>query len=196
MGKRIREYYISIDVEADGPCPGINSMLQFGAVFYDIEGNILEEYSVNIEQIEGGIEDSDTMKWWAEQETKNLGLWASMRSDLVPPKLAMQRFESIVQKYNKQLNAQPVVAAFPSGYDFSWLYYYLCKYLGQSVVGFSSLDMKTLAMALLKTGYRDASKKRWPADWRDSNLKHTHNALSDAKEQGYSLFKMLKELRF
>lgn len=195
MGKHTKEFYVSIDMEADGPCPGVNSMLQFGAVFYDPKGNVLEEYEANIKEIEGGVKDPDTMKWWAEQEIKNPGLWASMKNDLVAPKLAMQRFESMVQKHTANLNCAPLVVAYPAGYDFSWLYYYLCKYLGKSVVGFSALDMKTLAMALLQKGYHDSSKARFPRSWFNPKLKHTHNALDDARAQGYTFFKMKKALQ-
>ena len=177
-------------MEANGPCPGVNSMLQFGAVFYDPDGNMLHEYGVNIEEIEGGIQDPDTMKWWGEQESKNPGLWASMRSNLVSPLLAMQRFESIVAKYTRELNCAPLIVAYPAGYDFTWLYYYLCKYLGKSCVGFSALDMKTLAMTLIQKRYHDSSKSRFPRSWFDPKLKHTHNALEDARGQGYMFFQM------
>lgn len=194
MGKRTKEFYISIDMEADGPAPGVNSMLQFGAVFYDPDGKVIDEYLVNIEEIEGGVQDEDTMKWWAAQEVKNPGLWANMRFGLVAPKLAMQRFESMVRKHIANLNCAPLVVAYPAGYDFSWLYYYLCKYLGKSIVGFSALDMKTMAMSLLQKRYHDSSKARFPRSWFDPKLKHTHNALDDARGQGFMFFQMKKAL--
>ena len=189
-----REYYISIDMESDGPCPLVNSMLQFGAVFYDADGNVLEEFLANIHEIDGGVQDPSTMAWWAEQEVKNPGLWDSMMTDRVTPLLAMQRFESMVQKHSRELKASPLVVAYPAGFDFTWLYVYLCKFLGRSCVGFSALDMKTLAMALLKKSYHDSAKKRFPASWFNKQFKHTHNALDDARGQGYTFFQMKQEL--
>lgn len=53
--------------------------------------------------------------------------------------------------------------------------------------------MKTLAMALLKTGYRDATKRRMPQRWFD-DLPHTHVALDDAIEQGALFCNMWQEL--
>jgi hypothetical protein len=194
MGKRTHEFYISIDIEANGPCPGVHSMLQFGAVFYDPNGVVLEEYCANIHEIEGGIEDPDTMKWWAEQEVKNPGLWASMRENLVTPKYAMAMFDSLVRKYMVVLNCAPLVVAYPAGYDFTWLYYYLCKYMGKSVVGFSALDMKTMAMTIIQKRFHDSSKARFPRSWFDPKLKHTHNALDDARGQGYTFFQMKQAL--
>ena len=194
MGKRIREFYISVDVEADGPCPGINSMLQLGAVFYDAEGNVLFEYSANLFPLEGAVQDSATMEWWAKQEEKNPGLWESMMQDRVTPKLAMERFQSYVRRFATQTKCSPLVVAYPAGYDFTWLYWYLCKFLGQSCVGFSALDMKTMAMCLLQKTYHDSSKKRFPRSWFNPALKHTHNALDDALGQGFIFFQMKKAL--
>jgi DNA polymerase III alpha subunit (gram-positive type) len=196
MGKRTKEYYISIDVEADGPCPGINSMLQFGAVFYNPEGNIILNYCANILPLEGAVQNPETMTWWSELEDKHPVLWDRMMKDRVTPKLAMERFQSYVQVHSRELKASPLVIAYPSSFDFTFLYWYLCKFLGQSCVGFSSLDIKTLAMAILGESYHDSAKKRFPKEWFDPKLKHTHNALDDALEQGHIFFKMMEELQW
>ena len=58
---------------------------------------------------------------------------------------------------------------------------------------FSALDMKTFAMALLKSGYRSVSKKNMPKRWFDP-LPHTHFALDDAIEQGALFCNMLAEI--
>lgn len=194
MGKRIREFYISVDVEADGPCPGVNSMLQFGAVFYDADGNVLYEYLANIYPIEGAVQNPATMEWWAKQEEKNPGLWESMMKDRVTAKLAMERFQSIVKRFAGALKASPLVVAYPAGFDFTFTYWYLCKFLGQSCVGFSALDMKTMAMCLINRSYHDSSKRRFPRSWFNPAFRHTHNALDDARGQGYNFFAMKKSL--
>lgn len=202
MGKRIKEFYVSIDIEADGPCPGVNSMLQFGAVFYDSEGKILEEYSANIYPIEGAIQDPDTMAWWQKQEEKTPGLWDSMIADRVVAKLAMERFQTIVRRIAHERKESPVIIAYPACYDFTWLYWYLCKFLGQSCVGFSAIDMKTMAMCLLNeksthfVTYHDSAKKRFPRSWFNPALKHTHKAIEDAHGQGYIFFQMLKQFPY
>ncbi|HEX4592590.1 MAG TPA: hypothetical protein VH120_21885 [Gemmataceae bacterium] len=45
------------------------------------------------------------------------------------------------------------------------------------------MDIKTFAMAVLGTGYREAVKRNMPAEWFDP-LPHTHVALDDARGQG------------
>jgi oligoribonuclease (3'-5' exoribonuclease) len=194
MGKHIREFYISIDVEADGPCPGVNSMLQFGAVFYDADGNVLYEYLANIYPIEGAVQNPETMDWWTKQEEKNPGLWESMMQDRVTAKVAMERFQTAVKRFAGALRASPLVVAYPAGFDFTYTYWYLCKFLGQSCVGFSALDMKTMAMCLINRSYHDSSKRRFPRSWFNPDFKHTHNALDDARGQGYNFFKMKEAL--
>jgi oligoribonuclease (3'-5' exoribonuclease) len=192
MGKRIKEYYISVDVEADGPCPGVNNMLQFGAVFYDSNGNVLDEYLANILPIEGAVADPGTMNWWSEQEAKRPGLWASMMENRVDAKTAMEGFRAKVNKWSGALRASPLVVAYPAGFDFTFAYYYQCRFLGSSCVGFSALDMKTMAMCLLNRTYHDSAKRRFPREWFNPKFSHTHNALDDARGQGYTFFKMVE----
>ena len=194
MGKQTQEFYISIDIEADGPCPGVNSMLQLGAVFYDLEGNTLQEYCVNIAPIEGAVQNPETMKWWAQQEIKRPGLWAKLTENQVPAKQAMERFQNYVRLYAGKFRCSPLVVAYPAGFDFTFLYYYLYRFLGQSCVGFSALDMKTMAMCLLNRTYHDSAKRRFPVSWFNPTFKHTHNALDDARGQGYTFFQMKKAI--
>jgi len=64
------------------------------------------------------------------------------------------------------------------------------RFAGESPFSHSALDIKTYAMALLKTDYRDATKRNMPKAWFDK-LPHTHVALDDAIEQGALFCNML-----
>ena len=90
------------------------------------------------------------------------------------------------------LPGKPVFVAYPAGYDFLWVYWYLIRFTGDSPFSFSALDVKTYAMALLHVGYRDAVKRNMPRRWFDA-LPHTHQALDDALEQGALFCNMLAE---
>lgn len=92
----------------------------------------------------------------------------------------------------KQLPGSPVFVAYPAGFDFLFMYWYMIKFAGESPFSFSALDMKTYAMATLGCGYREATKRRFPRRWF-SNKKHSHVALDDAIEQGEMFCKMLAE---
>ncbi len=95
----------------------------------------------------------------------------------------------------KGLKARPVFVAYPAGFDFLFVYWYLMRFAGESPFSHSALDVKSFAMALLKTDYRDSTKRAMPRRWFDPGLPHTHVALDDAIEQGALFCNMLAESR-
>lgn len=181
----MKEIYISTDIETDGPIPGPHSMLSFASAAYLPDKTLVDTFSANLETLEGAQGHPDTMAWWQTQPAA----WAAARSDLEPVAEAMQRYHD----WLRQLPGKPVFVAYPAGFDFTFVYWYLMKFVGHSPFSFSALDMKTLAMALLKSEYRAASKRRMPKSWFD-DLPHTHIALDDAIEQGALFCNMLKVL--
>lgn len=56
--------------------------------------------------------------------------------------------------------------------------------MGESVLGFSALDIKSYAACLLNEPFSDCTKKYFPRKWFDVNKPHTLVALADAREQG------------
>lgn len=189
------EYYISLDVEMDGPCAGLNSMLQLGAAFYTPSGEYLNGFSWNLFPLPDAKPDPDTMLWWKEQEKEFPGIWEQLMLDRVEPAQAMREFTFKVEAYSGQLKAKPVAVCYPAGYDFSAIYHYLCRFTGKSCLGFSCIDLKTLSMAVLNRGYRDHGKKDMPGHWFSADLPHTHNALDDAVEQGNLFASVMKDMR-
>jgi hypothetical protein len=86
----------------------------------------------------------------------------------------------------------PVFVAYPAGFDFLFVYWYMIRFVGRSPFSFSALDIKTYAMALLKRNYRESTKRNLPKRWFDP-MPHTHVALDDAIEQGALFCNMLAE---
>jgi hypothetical protein len=178
------EVYVSTDVETDGPIPGPHSMLSFASASYRSDKTLIATFSANLETLPGATSHPDTMVWWAGQQDA----WQACRENLEPPNTAMARYLAWV----KLLPVKPVFVAYPAGFDFLFVYWYLIRFVGESPFSFSAIDIKTYAMAMLKTGYRDSSKKAMPERWFD-NLPHTHVALDDAIEQGALFCNMLRE---
>ncbi len=81
------------------------------------------------------------------------------------------------------LPGKPVFVGYPAAYDFLFVYWYLIRFTGRSPFAHSALDIKTYAMAVLGTDYRDSVKRRMPREWFGMS-RHTHRALDDAIEQG------------
>lgn len=180
------EIYISTDVETDGPIPGPHSMLSFGSAAYTADKKLVSTFSANLETLEGAAPHPKTAEWWATQPAA----WAACRTNLEPPATAMQRYVDWI----RTLDAKPVFVAYPAGFDFLFVYWYLIRFVGQSPFSHSALDMKSYAMAVLGTDYRESTKRNMPKAWFDK-LPHTHVALDDAIEQGALFCNMLAHNR-
>jgi len=180
------EIYVSTDVEADGPIPGPHSMLSFASAAYLADKTLVATFTANLELLPGAVGHPETMKWWSHNQVA----WQASRSDCQPAQTAMPAYAA----WLKQLPGKPVFIGYPASYDFMFVYWYLMRFAGESPFSHSALDIKTLAMALLKSGYRDATKRNMPKAWFDK-LPHTHVALDDAIEQGALFCNMLRALR-
>jgi hypothetical protein len=178
------EIYISTDVESDGPIPGPHSMLSFASAAYTASKQLLGTFSANLELLPGASGHPETMAWWATQPEA----WAACRSDLQAPEQAMNRYVA----WLKTLPGKPVFVAYPAGYDFLFVYWYLIRFTGESPFSHSALDIKSYAMAVLKQEYRATVKRTMPRRWFDPHP-HTHVALDDALEQGALFCNMLAE---
>jgi len=177
------EIYISTDVETDGPIPGPHSMLSFASAAYTADKKLVSTFTANLEILEGASAHPETAAWWATQPEA----WAACRTALQAPEQAMRAYVEWI----KALPGQPVFVAYPAGFDFLFVYWYLIRFAGESPFSHSALDMKSYAMAVLKTPYRQATKRNMPGHWFDS-FPHTHVALDDAIEQGALFCNMLK----
>lgn len=178
------ETYISFDIEADGPIPGEFSMLSLGAVAYDETGKSLGEFYTPIKPLLGAKQDPKTMQWWSTQPAA----WKAVNDNPIEPKEAIELFAKFLSQYK-----HPVAVAYPAGFDFTFLFWYLTKFLGYSPVSFSCIDIKTYAMAALNQPYKKTKKSEFPIAW-DTIQNHTHIALDDAKEQGELFFKIKKAI--
>ena len=180
------EIYVSTDVETDGPIPGPHSMLSLGSAAYTADKRLLATFSANVETLPGAAAHPETAAWWATQPEA----WAACRSNLEPPETAMKRYADWVEA----LPGKPVFVAYPAGFDFLFVYWYLIRFAGRSPYSFSALDMKSFAMAQLRMDYRASTKAQMPKHWFDE-LPHSHIALDDAIGQGALFCNMLADNR-
>ena len=82
------EFYVSIDIEADGPVPGLHSMLSLGAAAFSSDGGLKVTFSVNLEALPEAHEDARTMRWWASQPAA----WEACRAQTQESEQAMRSF--------------------------------------------------------------------------------------------------------
>jgi hypothetical protein len=185
-GANVAEIYLSTDVETDGPIPGPNSMLSFASAAFKPDKTLIGTFAANLELLPAAAGDPKTMEWWKSQPRA----WEACRADLQSPESAMKRYVEWI----KGLPGKPVFVAYPAGFDFLFVYWYLIRFTGASPFSHSALDIKTYAMAMLGKDYRDSVKRNMPGRWFDPSP-HTHVALDDAIEQGKLFCNMLAESR-
>ena len=179
------EIYVSTDIEADGPVPGLYSMLSFASAAFDARGNLLDTFSANLETLPGASQHPDTMRWWQTQPEA----WKACREDLQQLEAALKNYAA----WLKRLPGEPVFVAYPVVFDYMFVQWYLHRFAGESPFSFVALDIKSYAMAVLKTDFLNVVKSNMPRRWFDDTLPHTHKALDDAIEQGVLFCKMLSE---
>jgi hypothetical protein len=178
------EVYVSTDIEADGPTPGLNSMLSFASAAYTADKKLLATFTANLETLPDALPDPVTTKWWETQPEA----WAACRRDLKAPAVAMREYAEWLQ----DLPGTPVFVGYPASFDFMFVNWYLMRFVGRSAFGFAALDVQSYAMALLKTGYSRTGRRHLPKRWFGPQ-RHTHIALDDAIEQGTLFCNMLAE---
>ena len=184
--KSVTEIYVSTDVEVDGPIPGPYSMLSFASAAYGADKTLLGTFSVNLEPLPGASGHPDTLAWWARHPEA----WQAAHVDQRSPAAAMDGYVAWLDA----LPGLPVFVGYPAAFDFMFVYWYLMRFVGRSPFSFSALDLKTMAMVLLRRDYRRSTKSAMPKRWFDE-MPHRHVALDDALEQGVLFCNMLAESR-
>lgn len=185
MGKT----FVSIDVEAAGPTPGVHGLLSVGfcavrkgkSGLYEVEAssaigfNLLRPKVSHEAQslMEGPDFHWGTLEWWKGQEEA----WAMCREN--PSKL--YDAATAIQKWlvDQGLSGAQL-AAWPSSYDVPWITWLLSQADIHNLFGHSSFCIGTAYRVLKASGFK-VPKKRKLEGLRE------HVAKDDAIEQAYAL---------
>lgn len=184
------EIFISVDVEADGRIPGLNSMLSLGSVAFRIGESGYEQVSTfetNLLEMVGAIRNHEVMEWWE----KFPEAWEKCRTNPVHPDLAMGRYLDWLKSLGSPLPLAFV--GYPASYDFMFVYWYLENFTGERPFGHSALCIRTYAMAVLKhRAWINFERKKIPVEFQ-SNHPHDHTPLNDAIEQAQMFAALYQE---
>lgn len=179
------DLYVSTDIEADGPCPGKNSMLSFGSAVFDGDSEEpLERFSVNLETLHYAVADPDTMLFWK----RNQKAYDQTRINPEHPVDAMKDYA----RWLKGLGGKPIFVGYPAAFDSLFVFWYLHMFAGENPFGWQALDIKSYAMAVLGGAFSRTVKGAFPPKWFGP-APHTHVALDDAIEQGVLFTRILKQ---
>jgi hypothetical protein len=163
-------------------------MLSFGMAAFTLEKQLVGTFSRNLELLPDADVDERTRLWWAQSE--NVHAYNKSRENVVPPYVAMAACKAWLEELRRF--GRPIICGAPSGFDFTFIYYYFQRELRESPVGFASLDLRSYAAAVMKRQYRQVGKRQFPPEWIDEGVPHTHVALDDAIEQGCILINMIR----
>lgn len=190
-----KEIIISVDVEADGPHPGRYSMSSFGAsvagsvdktgskILFDHE-DTRNHFYVELKPISDEFVPEAAAVSGLDRE--------KLISDGADPVVAMTRFCNWIKEMEALHGGRAVFAAYPLGYDWMWVYWYICEFSEvPSPFGHSAhFDAKTAYAVKGNELVRHSTKRNMPKSLF-SSLPHTHNALDDAIEQGILIMNLL-----
>lgn len=191
------ELYVSLDIETNGPCPGLNSMLSIGAAAFTItSGTPVDTFYRKMFPMQGieYMENSDTMKWWDTQPEA----WEEVNREQVSPAEAMHDFGFWLDGIQKGHHAKLVAAAWPAAFDFGYVNYYLHQFYGDNPLGFACLDIRSYANGLFNTaGYyeRISEGDLYKKYELDITGLRPHVAVDDAVKQGMLLMSLIEEAR-
>lgn len=173
----LNDIFVSADIETDGHLPGKHSMLSFAAAALNINREVIGTFSRNLHTLPYAQQDPETMQFWS----KFPEAYQETRKDCVEPKRAFEEFRDWTN-WLKQFGT-PIFMVYPGRFDMRFIDWYSLSFIGESLLGRSSIDLKTYAYATMKAPFRRCVKKNFPKRWF-TNRPHTHIAIDDAIEQG------------
>lgn len=165
-------WYI-VDVESDGPVPGLYSMVCFGAVCIS-GGKIIDTFY------------GKTYPISAQYDPKALsisGFTREQHSDFPKSEIVIPDFVSWINKTNK--TTRPIFWSDNLAYDWQFVNYYTHLFANTNPFGFSGRRIGDVYCGLQKNLY---------AKWKHLRVtKHTHNPVDDAIGNAEALIKICND---
>lgn len=185
----VTDVYFSVDVETDGPIPGPYSMLSFALVpagrfdgvrFSPPESHD-ERFYVELKPISEEFEDAALAVNGLDRER--------LLREGVEPVDAMRRAAEWIRA--RCAGGEPILVAYPLGFDWSWLHWYFVRYVGTSPFRHSrAFDLKTAVSVTEGIPISRAGRSRLPAALTAEQA-HTHHAGDDAVAQAQIFAKLM-----
>jgi ribonuclease T len=177
----LKEVYISVDVEAAGPTPGLYSLLSLGAVLvHDPSTTFYAEFRPENDK---SVAEAMKVVGRTLDDFRRTGR---------EPQEAMTAFRDWLVSVAK--DAKPIFVGFNATFDWAFVNFYFHRYLGGNPFGFGGIDIKSFYMGLSGRTWEDTRSSRIPTKLKGS-FPHTHNALDDAIEQAETFRLMMQKVR-
>ena len=162
-----------VDVETDGPCPGLYSMIELGCVV--VEPKITCSFQTQMCPV-GLLYDPEAMKV--------SGITRAAALTFAHPEIAMTTFAQWIASVNKGKRAYFV--SDNNGFDWQFVNYYFHRFVGSNPFGHSSTNLGSLYKGLVKDSMKNFKHLRQTA--------HTHRAVEDAQGNAEALLHMIDKM--
>jgi hypothetical protein len=149
-----------VDVEADGPCPGLYSMTQLGIVLFDTHPPVT--FHAHLRPI--------TDRWVPEA----LEVCKVTREETMAYPNAEDAMRGMRNWLNLNSRGRPVFVSDNPAFDWQFVNYYCHLYLGSNPFGFSARRIGDFAAGLERNFF---AAQHWK---RLRRTPHTHNPVDDA----------------
>jgi len=166
---------IVVDVESDGPCPGLYSMVSFGAVLVN---DLSKTFYGKTAPISPNAQP---------EALRIINILRSEHETYPDPVETMKEFGD----WLKQVTHKPIFISDNPAFDWQWINYYFHRFYGGNPFGFSARRIGDIYSGLVKD-------MRKASEWKKLRVtEHTHNPVDDAMGNAEALNKFTQlGLRF
>jgi len=166
--------WVMVDVEADGPAPGLYSMIELGAVI--VEPNLNRTFYTNLKPI------SDDYVFEALAVT---GREREETLKFKDPCDAMIEFDTWLR--TEIPRGKIMFVSDNNGFDWQFVNYYFHKFLLKNPFGHSSTNLGSLYKGMERDFFVNFKHLR--------KTRHTHNPVDDAMGNAEAMLEMLKNFK-
>ena len=164
--------WIMVDVETDGPCPGIFSMISVGAVV--VEPQLERTFFAKLRPITERF-DPEALKVNGFTREQTLAF---------PP--ALRGIHDFADWVGRNGGKKPMFISDNNGFDWQFANYYFHHYLDRNPFGHSSTNLGSLYKGLVKNMTLNFKHLR--------QTKHTHNPVDDARGNAEAFLHMQAQM--
>jgi len=162
-----------VDVESDGPAPGLYSMVSFGAI--KVDENLDTTFHGQVRPI---------CEKWIPEALAVSGVTREQHQQYEDAEAVMPQFAAWLQEYSVE---RPVFVSDNLAFDWQFINYYFHAFLGSNPFGFSGRRIGDLYSGLVKDMWAASAWKKL------RKTAHTHNPVDDAKGNAEALLTFARE---
>ncbi|MCR4278899.1 MAG: exonuclease domain-containing protein [bacterium] len=175
------QIFIVVDIEADGPAVGLNSMLSLAAVATTTNEELSHFYHKLI-TIPDASPDPVVTEWWSKYPEAH----REATADPEPPEHVMTEFYTWITN----LGREAIFVSNPISLDYTFVSWYLFRFAPGNPFkneknSIRALDLKSYVAGKYGLPFEKAKRAYWPEEVTKNMPAHTHNALDDAR--GYAV---------